>query len=463
MKLMLCLLVLSFLPYAFSQTQDIFTLNQNLGRGINFGNALEAPSEGAWGMTLEPEFFSLVKTAGFDSIRLPISWTHHTSQTEPYTINASFMARVRWAVEQANMNELNIILNVHHYDELNANPRAEKARFEAIWQQIARAFKDEPQNVYFELLNEPHGVFNNDAAVWNELLTDALTIIRETNPSRAVIVGPVSWNNTNKLDTLKLPDDPNLIATIHFYDPFAFTHQGAEWVNNSPPLGMLWTGGNKRLSYRWQNNSTDTELSFKTENSTEYLHIEFKTNNAKLELRSIISPRNYTHLALLTKDDETLIISCNIETKTEITIQSKAGIETLIKLQDCGAEKVLRDIIIKNATPEAKIVHIEQLEFRAEGKPPISPIEDDASTLRDTLNQAQEWAQKNNRPLFLGEFGAYSKADMASRVLWTKFMREEAEKRNMSWAYWEFGAGFGIYDRITDSWRQELLETLIPD
>ncbi len=463
MKWRIILILLSFLPYGFSQTQDIFTLNQNLGRGINFGNALEAPSEGSWGMTLEPEFFSLVNHAGFDSIRLPISWTHHTSQTEPYTINANFMARVQWAVEQASMNDLNIIVNVHHYDELNANPRSEKARFQAIWQQIARAFKDEPQNVYFELLNEPHEAFNDDAELWNEMLADVLSIVRESNPTRAVIVGPVSWNNTNKLDTLELPDDPNLIATVHFYDPFGFTHQGAEWVTNSPPLGATWTGGNKRLSYRWQNKSTDAELSFETENNTEYLHIEFKTSNAKLELHSIISPRNYTDLALTTKEDESLIISCHLESEKELSIQTKAGIESLVKLQDCGAEKVLRDIIIKNATGEAKIVQIEQLEFRAEGKPPISPVEDDASDLRETLNNAQEWAQKNNRPLFLGEFGAYSKADMASRVLWTRFMREEAEKRNMSWAYWEFGAGFGIYDRATNSWRQDLLEALIPN
>jgi endoglucanase len=66
-------------------------------------------------------------------------------------------------------------------------------------------------------------------------------------------------------------------------------------------------------------------------------------------------------------------------------------------------------------------------------------------------------------PLWLGEFGAYEKADMASRARWTTFVREEAEKRGWSWAYWEFGAGFGVYDRAAEAYREALLRALIPE
>jgi endoglucanase len=62
----------------------------------------------------------------------------------------------------------------------------------------------------------------------------------------------------------------------------------------------------------------------------------------------------------------------------------------------------------------------------------------------------------------LGEFGAYSKADMQSRVNWTTFVREEAEKRGFSYAYWEFGAGFGVYDREATGWNEGLLRALVP-
>jgi endoglucanase len=62
----------------------------------------------------------------------------------------------------------------------------------------------------------------------------------------------------------------------------------------------------------------------------------------------------------------------------------------------------------------------------------------------------------------MSEFGAYDKADMDSRVRWTAFMREQAEERGFSWSYWEFGAGFGVYDRSAQKWNQELLEALVP-
>lgn len=219
------------------QAQNIFELNERLGRGVNFGNALEAPSEGEWGMRLEPEFFELVKDAGFDTIRLPVSWTNHASKEAPYIIDGDFMARVQWAVGEALARDLNIIVNVHHYDELNKDPVAEEGRYLAIWQQISERFKDYPDKVYFELLNEPHGAFSGNAALWNDLLAKALAVVRKSNPSRAVIVGPNSWNSINSLEQLELPDDPNIIVTVHFYDPFEFTHQGAEWVNPSPPIG----------------------------------------------------------------------------------------------------------------------------------------------------------------------------------------------------------------------------------
>ncbi len=60
------------------------------------------------------------------------------------------------------------------------------------------------------------------------------------------------------------------------------------------------------------------------------------------------------------------------------------------------------------------------------------------------LDRAEAWAQANNRPVWMGEFGVYSKADMASREKWTHYVAREAERRGISWSYWEFGAGFGV-------------------
>ncbi len=87
---------------------------------------------------------------------------------------------------------------------------------------------------------------------------------------------------------------------------------------------------------------------------------------------------------------------------------------------------------------------------------------EEKQAIDDDLDGAVQWAKKENRPLYLGEFGAYSKADLESRVRWTSYLRAAAEQRGVSWAYWEFAASFGIYDRQRNVWRQELLSSLIP-
>src|SRR5512142_2465840 len=80
---------------------DPFKMNQLLGRGVNLGNALEAPTEGDWGVVLQDEYFDLVKQAGFASIRLPVRWSAHAQTEKPYTIDPVFMKRVDWAVANA--------------------------------------------------------------------------------------------------------------------------------------------------------------------------------------------------------------------------------------------------------------------------------------------------------------------------------------------------------------------------
>lgn len=82
--------------------------------------------------------------------------------------------------------------------------------------------------------------------------------------------------------------------------------------------------------------------------------------------------------------------------------------------------------------------------------------------MKKELDIASNWSKKNNRPIYLGEFGAYEKAPLESRVAWTSTVAREAEARGWSWAYWEFGAGFGVYDRAKGEWRTPILKALIP-
>jgi len=82
--------------------------------------------------------------------------------------------------------------------------------------------------------------------------------------------------------------------------------------------------------------------------------------------------------------------------------------------------------------------------------------------VNDDFDVAQEWSKKYHRPLTLGEFGAYEKADMASRVRWTNFIARQAEARNWSWSYWQFDSDFIVYDIDKGEWVKPILNALIP-
>jgi endoglucanase len=311
---------------------DPFKMNQLLGRGVNMGNALDAPSEGEWGFTLEEKYFQAVKDAGFNSVRIPVRWSTHAPAEPPYTIDPNFMKRVDWAVNCALSRNLPVMLNVHHYLELFDDPNSQKDKFLAIWQQLAEHYKSYPDTLILEPLNEPHGKLRG--AEWNSLLKQAIAIIRKSNPDRIIVAGS-EWNVAGTLKSLEIPkDDRNIIVSIHCYDPMEFTHQGASWVTDRDSnswLGTKWTG-------------TDSE----------------------------------------------------------------------------------KKAVIKN------------------------------------FDIAAAWAKQNNRPINLGEFGSFNKADMDSRVRYTKFFADAAVERGFSFHYWQFDSDFAVYDIKTNTWIKSLLDALIP-
>ena len=89
-----------------------------------------------------------------------------------------------------------------------------------------------------------------------------------------------------------------------------------------------------------------------------------------------------------------------------------------------------------------------------------TPAEKQA-VIRD-LDRAIQWAVEHRRPMYMGEFGTYEKADVESRARWTRFLADESIARKIGFAYWEFCSGFGVYDAKNGQWVELLKKALKP-
>ncbi|MGE3142699.1 MAG: glycoside hydrolase family 5 protein [Hyphomonadaceae bacterium] len=209
-------------------------------KGVNLGNALEAPSEGDWGYRIAPADLDAIAAAGFDGVRLPVRWDAHMAAAAPFSVEPAFLGRVKEVVSAALAVGLFVQLDVHHYAALIEHPEAEADRFRALWAQLARAFAGAPPRLLFEALNEPHGPALAERRL-TALQAAALAQIRPLHPERLVIVGGGNWNSIDGLSAWTPPPDPRLAVSVHYYEPHAFTHENAEWLGaQAPRFGRPW-------------------------------------------------------------------------------------------------------------------------------------------------------------------------------------------------------------------------------
>jgi endoglucanase len=311
-----------------SATPDAFAQNKRLGRGVNvIGYDPLWRDRGR--ARFQADHFRLIREAGFSHVRINLHPFRDARADANHRMSDTYVQTLDWAVDQALANKLLVILDFHEFTRMARDPLGNKEGFLATWTQIAEHCKDRPNEVLFEILNEPNGKLT--PPMWNEFLREALAILRRTNPARTVVIGPARFNQIGQLGALELPEnDRNIIVTIHYYSPMEFTHQGARWTDQRDKSGVTW------------------------------------------------------------------------------------------------------------GTPEEK-----------------------QAVVRD-FDKAQAWSEKARRPLYLGEFGAYDKAPMDSRVRYIDFVAREAEKRGWSWGYWQFDSDFILYDIPAKRWIEPIRDALIP-
>lgn len=201
-----------------------------LKRGINFGDAMDAPNEGDWGWFLSSSDFKIVRDGGFDHVRVPMRISAHAATLPPYKIEGRFARRVDWVIDQALSNDLGVIIDLHHYEGMMKDPYAHADRLVGLWKQIATRYRGLPPAVIYEILNEPTGALT--APIWNSILARVIAEIRVIDDTRTLIVEGANWASARDLrDTLEIPPgDPNIVASFHMYAPMYFTHQGFPWM-----------------------------------------------------------------------------------------------------------------------------------------------------------------------------------------------------------------------------------------
>jgi len=305
---------------------DAFAQNQQMGRGVAVLSEDPGWSDPAKAR-FKPRYFKLIHDAGFSTVRMVLTTFDHMDGE--LKLDPQYLARLDRMVKAALDQGLTVILDEHDYEICGKDAVLCRAKLNAFWSQVALRYKDAPNKLVFEMLNEPHQAMT--AEMWNAQLVETLAIMRATNPTRNVVIGPDNWNGIEALPKLVLPpDDQHIIATFHYYHPMEFTHQGSPWVPQFKLTGRTW-----------------------------------------------------------------------------------------------GSEA-------------------------------------DIAQMNKDFDTVKAWSNEWNRPIFMGEFGAYETGPMESRIRYDSTMARAAEARGFAWAYWQFDKDFIVYDIGKDAWVEPILHALIP-
>ena len=244
---------------------DTEAILEDMGLGWNLGNSLDATrgsglgTETSWSNPKTTQaLIDKVKSLGFNTVRVPVSWGKHVSGSN-YTIDSAWLARVKEVVDYCYKNDMYVILNIHHdtkssasasgagyYPRSSAYSSSEKF-VTSVWSQVAEYFKDYDYHLIFETLNEPRLIgtgyewWFNKWSIPSEV-KDAIDCINKLNQKAVDTIRATGSNNRGRLimcpgydasidgatvSGFKLPTDisgnKNRIAvSVHAYSPYNF-------------------------------------------------------------------------------------------------------------------------------------------------------------------------------------------------------------------------------------------------
>lgn len=229
-----------------------------MGMGWNLGNQLEAsnagiPSETAWGNpVIKEELIKTVKEQGFKTVRIPVSYLLKIGEAPDYKIDEEWLNRIQEVVDYVVNNDLYAVVNMHgdgYYTvdkgwllcvEDDEKQVEIKAKYEAVWKQVAERFKDYDEHLIFESMNEefdntygkPNAKGYENINSYNQIFVDTIRKTGSNNAKRWLLIP--GWNTNIEYtagnygfaipnDSLCEAEGNRLMISVHYYDPYNFT------------------------------------------------------------------------------------------------------------------------------------------------------------------------------------------------------------------------------------------------
>lgn len=238
---------------------DALRFSKELKVGWNLGNTFDAQDSGKgdpkrdyetyWcGAKTSRELIHALKEAGFKLIRMPVSWHNHLTDDD-YTIDETWMNRVRevagWIVDEG----MYVIINIHHDNsELFLYPDSEhyeqsEKYVTSIWKQVSEAFADFDEHCIYESMNEPRLV-GRQYEWWLDVSApeciEAVECINQLNQKFVDTVRAAGGNNADRYllvpgycaspdgaltDMFRIPMDSaenRIMIEVHAYTPYNY-------------------------------------------------------------------------------------------------------------------------------------------------------------------------------------------------------------------------------------------------
>lgn len=231
----------------------------HLNRGINIGRFedgnLDNPGLSGCAANADSSLkcdYSIDRVAGLkvDHVRVLISPAKMFNPGVPTILDehSAALANLDRLVQQILNKKMGLILALSLSEDQFKNRLGSDPQFleqlKTFWRELARHYSDSAYSefVFFEILNEPGLDEPLTIEQWSGaksppgggILAGLAHAIRAGAPDSTILAPGGEKSDLNGLLALTpLPDIDNVVYVIHYYEPFAFTHQGANWVGSN--------------------------------------------------------------------------------------------------------------------------------------------------------------------------------------------------------------------------------------